>query len=280
MKFKILTWLAIILILEVGIVHYFTAQHEFEEAAILGYLFMANFLAALVAAYGIYRRKAWGWGLGLLIAAGSLVGYIWSRTSGLPGLEAEAWLSAWGVTSLVSESLFCLLVLFRPWRTGPADTQPVVSSNGSWRYLLPAAGLIALILVNYSTIRLDALFPAEGHEHSFSLSEVQREPVISVAEFEQQYGMQVSLVAVTALNSIIDVRLKVVDLEKAQPLLDGHTALLVGDTLILPPHQHGHTVKEGIPYIVFYPNQRNIVSSGSTLSLVFENMRLEPVTVQ
>lgn len=87
MKVKMLRGLAIFLIIEVGLVHYFSSQHEFEEAWILGYLFMANFLGAFVAAYGIYRRKNWGWALGLLISAGSILAYIWSRTSGLPGLR-------------------------------------------------------------------------------------------------------------------------------------------------------------------------------------------------
>ena len=43
MKHKTLQILAVILIIEIGLVHYFSAQHEYEEAAVLGYLFVANF---------------------------------------------------------------------------------------------------------------------------------------------------------------------------------------------------------------------------------------------
>jgi hypothetical protein len=280
MKSKILQWLAIILILEVGLVHYFSSQHEFEEAAILGYLFMANFLGALVAAYGIYRQKIWGWGLGFAIAAGSIAGYIWSRTAGLPGLEVEPWLDPWGLVSLVSESLFILLFLLRPWKTSPNVIER--SSLPIWqRYLLPSAALICLILVNYSTYQLETVFSVDGHAHELSLEAVKRSPVLSLEEFEEQYGMQVSLVGLSAMDSIVDVRVKVVDSEKADQLLEEHNnALLVGDTLILSPNMHRHTLKQGKPYIVFYPNPQNIVKGGTPVSLVFDDFRLEPITAK
>jgi hypothetical protein len=279
MKSKLLHILAIILILEVGLVHYFTAQHEFEEAALLGYLFMANFLGALLAAYGIYRRQAWGWWLGLGIALGSLVGYVWSRTAGLPGLEVEAWISPWGGMSLISEALFSLLAVLHLRRPAPVEVAetPAATSRRMGRYLLPAAGLALLSLLNVTTFRLETLFPEEEHAHVFSLSEVRRQPVLSQAEFEQRYGLQLSLVAVSSMDSIVDVRLKILDLDKAATLLDEHSALLVGNTLILAPHQHRHVLKEGKAFIAFYPNLKGSVASGTPVSLVFENMRLEPI---
>lgn len=279
MKSKILQWLAIILVLEVGLVHYISSQHEFEETAVLGYLFVANFAGALLAAYGISRHKVWGWGLGFAITAGSLVGYVWSRTLGLPGLEAEAWFSAWGAVSLLAEGLFILLVLTRPWR-GSSPVPGQVSLPIGLRYLLPAIGMVALVLVNYAAYQLDVLYPVEDHEHILSLRDVQHHSVISQATLEQEYGMQVSLVAVSALDSIVDVRLKILDAEKAEPLLDGHTALLVDDILILAPHMHGHSLKEGKPIAVFYPNLQNIVKSGTPVSLVFEDIRVEAVLAQ
>ena len=50
MKTKLLRGFAIFLIIEIGLVHYFSSQHEFEEAWILGYLFIANFLGGLLSA--------------------------------------------------------------------------------------------------------------------------------------------------------------------------------------------------------------------------------------
>jgi hypothetical protein len=274
MKSKLLQGLAILLIIEVGLVHYFSAQHEFEEAALLGYLFMANFVGALVAAYGIYRQKMWGWGLGFAIAAGSLAGYIWSRTAGLPGLEAEAWITPWGLASLIAECLFVLLVFLRPWRSGQSSQAPA-----SLRYLLPTAALLVLFLVNYPTYRWDANFD-DGHEHEFSVEEVLDSPEMSLKEFEEKYGMQVSLVAVSALDSIVDVRIKILDVDKANQLFEEHSALIVNDTLILAPHMHRHTYKEGKPILTFYPNPQLIVKSGTPVSLVFDGFRLEPIMAQ
>jgi hypothetical protein len=279
MKSKLLPGLAIAIILEVGLVHYFSSQHEVEEAWILGYLFIGNFLGALLAAFGIYRRKTWGWVLGFMISAGSLLAYVWSRTTGLPGLNPEEWLYPWGVTSVVTESLFCLLVPVYAWWTKRSDTEPIQLSN-KWRYLFPSAALIVLILVNFYTFQWDARYPELDHEHVFFLWQVRLQPQISLQTFDQQYGMQVSRVAVSAMDSIVDVRMKVLDTEKADQLLeDGHFALLVGDTLIPAPHIHRHML-ENKTIIVFFPNQQNIVKSGTPVSIVFENLKLDPVKAQ
>jgi hypothetical protein len=279
MKSKMLPGLAIVIILEVGLVHYFSSQHEVEEAWILGYLFIGNFLGALLAAFGIYRRKTWGWVLGFMISAGSLLAYVWSRTTGLPGLNPEEWLYPWGVTSVVTESLFCLLVPVYAWWTKRSDTEPIQLSN-KWRYLFPSAALIVLILVNFYTFQWDARYPELDHEHVFFLWQVRLQPQISLQTFDQQYGMQVSRVAVSAMDSIVDVRMKVLDTEKADQLLeDGHFALLVGDTLIPAPHIHRHML-ENKTIIVFFPNQQNIVKSGTPVSIVFENLKLDPVKAQ
>lgn len=281
MKMKILRGLAIFLIIEVGLVHYLSSQHVFEESWILGFLFIANFLGSLVAAYGIYRRKTWGWVLGFLISAGSLVAYVWSRTSGLPGLRPEEWLYPWGVVSVISEALFCLLVPLYAWlaRSSDPDTEPIQLA-AAWRYLLPVTALLALALVNVSTYQIDARYPELDHEHVFFLWQVRLQPEITQDTFQEKYGMQVGRAALTFRDGIIDVRMKVLDPEKAEQLLeDGHFALLVGDTLIPAPHVSRHMLKNRT-IIVFFPNQKNIVKSGTPVSIVFENLRVVPVTVE
>ncbi len=55
---------------------------------------MANGIAAIVAALGIYQGRGWGSALGILVAGGALVGYVISRTVGLPGLAREIWISS------------------------------------------------------------------------------------------------------------------------------------------------------------------------------------------
>jgi hypothetical protein len=116
-------WLAgvgISLIVVVGLIHLIDAPEDLEEGSYLGFLFLANFLGALVAAAGIYRGNRWGWVLGLLVAGGAFAGYVISRTAGLPGLGVEEeWLEPLGVLSLVVEALFVgvfLTILVRPQR--------------------------------------------------------------------------------------------------------------------------------------------------------------------
>jgi hypothetical protein len=85
------------------------------------------------------------------------------------------------------------------------------------------------------------------------------------------------------VGSIVDVRLKIVDPDKAHALLQNQAALLVGQqSLILAPHMHSHNstrLKAGKMFILFFPTQ-GVISPGSQVSLVFGPVRVEPVTVK
>ena len=113
MKRNLVSWGGVILILATGVIHVIEAPDSFYEAAYKGWLFYANGFGAVAAAYGIFRGTRWGWRLGLVIAMGSLLGYVASRTVGLPYLpaEPEAWLEPLGVASLLAEGLFIALYL-------------------------------------------------------------------------------------------------------------------------------------------------------------------------
>jgi hypothetical protein len=107
-----IAWLAIGMLVITGLVHLLDAPDAFDEMTYKGLLFVANAAGALVAAVGIARgARGWGWGLGFAVSAGALVGYILSRTLGLPGLPAEpdAWLEPLGLISMMSEGLFVVL---------------------------------------------------------------------------------------------------------------------------------------------------------------------------
>lgn len=106
-----LVWAGIALIVIVGLIHLIEAPEYFEEAVYLGLLFLANFAGSLAAAIGIYRGRGWGWGLGALIAGSAFVGYVVSRTIGLPGLPVDEWLEPLGILSLLVEGLFMGLYL-------------------------------------------------------------------------------------------------------------------------------------------------------------------------
>lgn len=279
MKIKILRWLAIFLIIEVGLTHYFTADHAYEEAWIEGYLFFANFLGALVAAYGIYRRKTWGWVLGFSVAGGAMIAYIWSRTTGLPGLPPEEWLDPWGTTAMIIEGLFCFIVILKVlWREQPEAATMSWSKN--IRYLFSVVGILAIISINFTAARLDALYPGLDHAHVFFLWQVRLQPELSHQALEEEYGIQVSQATIMNFGGVVDVRMRILDREKAEELIEeGHFALLVGDTLIPAPHVSRHMLVNKT-VIVMFPNRGNIVQSGTPVSLVFENLRAEPVAVK
>jgi hypothetical protein len=109
---KKVMWAGIVLILLTGVIHLIDAPSSFDDATYKGILFVANGIAAAVAGLGIYRgARNWGWGLGLLIAGGSLVGYIISRTVGLPGLGPDDWLEPLGIASLIVEAAYIWFAL-------------------------------------------------------------------------------------------------------------------------------------------------------------------------
>lgn len=155
MKNKNLHRLAIILILIIGILHYVTAAEEYSEARYMGVLFLANFLGSLISAFGIYHRKlGWGWIFGIVIAAGSIIGYIQSRTAGMPGMEVEEWYDPIGIPALITEALFLLVfVLARPWSASATQEAGTPSRNlsGEPRAYWTAMGLIAGIGILHMT---------------------------------------------------------------------------------------------------------------------------------
>lgn len=110
---KIILWSGIILILIIGLIHVIDAKDSFSDAVYKGWLFYTNGVAAVIAAYGIYHKRNWGWDLGLMIAVGSMLGYIASRTVGLPFIPAEpdAWFEPLGVAAMTAEALFVVIFI-------------------------------------------------------------------------------------------------------------------------------------------------------------------------
>ena len=280
MKSKLILWLGITLIVEIGLLHIMTAQKEYEEAAYLGYLFAANFFGSLVAAFGMYFKQRWGWMIGAAIAAGSIAGYIWSRTLGMPGMNVEEWITPYGVVALSLETAFLALLFFQPWKL--PDVQPV-SPGLLFNRAQIAGGLFVLIAVSVMTNEWNKTVVRSYGHHVGSLDQVCSTPATSFVELEEKYGMQVSLAAVSMMDSIVDVRIKIIDPSKAHALLQNQAALLVGQqSLILAPHMHSHTgsrLKAGKIFTIFFPTSR-VISHGSEVSLVFGPIRVEPIVVR
>jgi hypothetical protein len=122
------------LIVIVGLIHLINSPGDLEEGSYTGLLYIANFFGALMAAVGIYRGRSWGWSLGALVSVGAFVGYVISRTVGLPGLPVEEkWLEPLGLLSLLVESLFvglCLMTFVPlPFRKGGKNSPSQLSSE-------------------------------------------------------------------------------------------------------------------------------------------------------
>jgi hypothetical protein len=115
--------LAVVAIVAIGLIHLRLVGDAFGNATYEGLLFVANGVGALVAAVGVYRDRDWGWLLGALVAGGTLLGYVISRTVGLPGLPAEpdAWLEPLGVASLVAEAVFLIVFAMSRRRSSVAS---------------------------------------------------------------------------------------------------------------------------------------------------------------
>lgn len=274
MKSKILQWFAITLMIETGLIHLLTAQVEYDKAPYLGYLSMLNLLGAMITVFGIYHKQTWGWLIGFVVSIGSIAGFVWVRTQGLPGLRPEPWVYPFGLVAIAAEGLFILLCLLRPWRNVPALAP-------TWfRYLVPISAVLLVSTITFSTYQWDTYARQVGyHEHVGSLDTVCNTPVTSFAELEEKYGVQVSLVAITAMDSIVDVRLKVIDPDMAHALLVNQAALLVDQqVLILAPHMHTHwKLRPDNMFLMFFPTQNFTVKPGSEVSLVFGRVRVEPV---
>jgi hypothetical protein len=90
-----------------GLIHIYNVPGEYKEAPYLGVLFFVFFLASIASAIGIYYdRFMWGWILGGLLSLGAIIGYLVSRTVGLPISGVENWGPPLAYFSIFLELLF------------------------------------------------------------------------------------------------------------------------------------------------------------------------------
>jgi hypothetical protein len=92
----------------IALVHALQAPEAFEETTYLGVLFIGAIVAGLAIAAVLTRtgdQRAWAAASGL--AAAIMLGYLLSRTSGLPDatLDVGEWTEPLGLASLVAEGL-------------------------------------------------------------------------------------------------------------------------------------------------------------------------------
>jgi hypothetical protein len=96
MKPQSAIWVAVTLIILVGLLN-FHAPHfllegrtEFSTAEyLLEFILLVNVIAALVAAFGIYHCRRWGWIVGIGVSVFSALLWLAQETIGLPGLPQQ-----------------------------------------------------------------------------------------------------------------------------------------------------------------------------------------------
>jgi hypothetical protein len=96
----------------VALIHALQLPSAFDETTYLGLLFVGAIAAALILAAALTRTSSRGvWELTAALPALILIGFVLSRTSGLPGATDDVgeWREPLGLASLVAESLLVCL---------------------------------------------------------------------------------------------------------------------------------------------------------------------------
>lgn len=109
---------------------------------------------------------------------------------------------------------------------------------------------------------------------------------LSPEQFAEQTGLQVTLIAVTSGGGMVDLRLKVVDADKAAQLFadpEVKPILIAEDgTELLPPAEMEFNVnlEADKAYFTLYGNPNNAIKRGSPVTVTIGGYRLEPIIAQ
>jgi hypothetical protein len=157
--------------------------------------------------------------------------------------------------------------------------RPAVPANSTNKFISVAIILVILLVVAiYVNNAYQALKPASLPKGTVTLSQ---------SAFEEKYGLRVNLVAVTGAGGFVDLRLKIVDGEKAK--------LLLADKKNFPAlfSEHGVTLNapedtksQKIEFIsrgnlfIMYPNSGNSIQRAESVTILFGDTALEPLVVK
>jgi len=147
------------------------------------------------------------------------------------------------------------------------------------KFIIPAL-VVALLIVAGLVI----------YDRSNGRKEIQTDqPVlhmVSASELEEQYGLRVNLIAVTGAGSFVDVRIKIVDGEKAKLLLSDDAnfpAVLADNDIFLlasvDTRSQPIIFDDNADMFILYSNASNTVKPGAQVRILFGEIALEPVTV-
>lgn len=113
-------------------------------------------------------------------------------------------------------------------------------------------------------------------------------PAAAVAAFEQRTGVQVVRVAVTGGGGIVDLRYRVLDVDKAAivhdparrpALVDERTGEVIGDPF-MGMWMHSRYVKQGVVYYQLLVNRKRLIEPGERVSVRLGGVTLRDVPVE
>jgi hypothetical protein len=109
------TFAGIVCLAGIALTHVADLPDKLEEAHYMAAMFIALIVSSLVLAAALaagYRTRD-AWRAGAVLSAATLVGYVLSRSVGLPQLEDHVgmWLDPWGVAACTCEAIFIALAL-------------------------------------------------------------------------------------------------------------------------------------------------------------------------
>ncbi|MFF8427073.1 hypothetical protein ACF07Y_18240 [Streptomyces sp. NPDC016566] len=130
------------------VLHTLLVPDHLEEMFYIGVLFAAGSAVMVVVAVALVmvRRPVTAWATGALVSLGMIVGFLLSRTVGLPnGYYESGWEAPYGPLSLLAEGVFVLAFLTwlgvrsqedaapeRPYRAPRERTAPGSGASKSW----------------------------------------------------------------------------------------------------------------------------------------------------
>ena len=143
-----------------------------------------------------------------------------------------------------------------------------------------ALGLVLVLVVG--ALGAWALWPGRGQDVRAGTTLVSSEGMAA------KYGIDVTMVGVTAAGGMVDFRYQVVDPDKADQVvhdLDLFPKMVneeTGATLVLRslPHSHSQKLDLGGNYFFLVPNAQNAMHPGDSVTLVVGDLRLEHVIVE
>jgi len=156
-----------------------------------------------------------------------------------------------------------------------SNTQSTKNKTSSGKpVIIVVLFVIMVVLVRYGYNTFKAVQAASNQTGSTT---------VTTSELEEKYGLRIQLLAVTAAGGLVDLRLQIVDAEKAKVFLSDHTNIPVlrVQGIVLQTSENAAVqdiqFEDGKSIFIMYPNAGNVLKSGDPVNIVFGNVQLETI---